>query len=149
MRCLSSLKPAIVGSVIIGICMLGMPLTSSYAKSGCCSRHGGVAGCNTATGYQLCKDKSSSPSCKCDGTTSTATTTNSTTTTTETAKPKKTKTKTTTAATTTTTAATTTTTATTAKQKGCCAHHGGVSKCDSATGFQVCKDGSHSTTCKC
>jgi hypothetical protein len=35
------------------------------ARSGCCSHHGGVAGCDTATGHQACGDGSDSPSCLC------------------------------------------------------------------------------------
>ncbi len=35
------------------------------ARSGCCSHHGGVAGCDTATGHQQCRDGSDSPSCGC------------------------------------------------------------------------------------
>jgi len=35
------------------------------ARSGCCSHHGGVAGCDSATGYQACNDGSDSPSCGC------------------------------------------------------------------------------------
>ncbi len=35
------------------------------ARSGCCSHHGGVAGCDTATGHALCGDGSDSPSCGC------------------------------------------------------------------------------------
>src|SRR5580704_5723031 len=87
------LKISVISQVVIAICMLSLPLTASYAKAGCCSRHGGVSGCNSATGYQLCKDGSTSPSCKCDGssakpakavkstTTTTSTTTNTTATT--------------------------------------------------------------------
>ena len=35
------------------------------AKSGCCSHHGGVAGCDNASGRQRCRDGSLSPSCMC------------------------------------------------------------------------------------
>ena len=35
------------------------------ARSGCCSHHGGVAGCDTATGHARCGDGSDSPSCGC------------------------------------------------------------------------------------
>lgn len=34
------------------------------AKAGCCSRHGGVSRCG-ADGYYVCKDGTSSPSCRC------------------------------------------------------------------------------------
>ena len=37
----------------------------SFATSGCCSWHGGVCGCDTSTGSQLCCDGSDSPSCGC------------------------------------------------------------------------------------
>jgi hypothetical protein len=43
------------------------------------------------------------------------------------------------------TAAATTKTST----KGCCSGHGGVSKCNKKTGYQMCKDGTASTTCAC
>lgn len=35
-----------------------------FAKSGCCSHHGGVAGCNSS-GRQVCNDGTLSPSCTC------------------------------------------------------------------------------------
>ena len=35
------------------------------ARSGCCSHHGGVAGCDAATGHEQCGDGSDSPSCLC------------------------------------------------------------------------------------
>ena len=35
------------------------------ARSGCCSYHGGVAGCDAATGHARCADGSDSPSCGC------------------------------------------------------------------------------------
>jgi hypothetical protein len=34
-------------------------------RSGCCSHHGGVCGCNGNTGHQLCCDGKDSPSCDC------------------------------------------------------------------------------------
>ena len=39
--------------------------SSLYAKSGCCSHHGGVAGCNSTTGFNICADGTDSPSCTC------------------------------------------------------------------------------------
>lgn len=39
--------------------------TSIFAKSGCCSWHGGVSGCDTSTGRQVCNDGTYSPSCTC------------------------------------------------------------------------------------
>lgn len=38
---------------------------SSYARSGCCSWHGGVSGCDTNTGRQVCNDGTYSPTCTC------------------------------------------------------------------------------------
>ena len=35
------------------------------ARSGCCSHHGGVAGCDTTTGHQECSDGTDSPTCGC------------------------------------------------------------------------------------
>ena len=34
-------------------------------KSGCCSHHGGVCGCDSGRGHQLCCDGQDSPSCGC------------------------------------------------------------------------------------
>ncbi|MFJ1269459.1 hypothetical protein ACD661_12905 [Legionella lytica] len=39
--------------------------TSTGSAKGCCSNHGGVAQCNKATGHQMCKDGTQSPSCTC------------------------------------------------------------------------------------
>jgi len=35
----------------------------AYAKRGCCSYHGGVYGCNSTTGQQVCRDGTTSRSC--------------------------------------------------------------------------------------
>lgn len=35
------------------------------ARSGCCSWHGGVSGCDTSVGRQVCNDGTYSPSCTC------------------------------------------------------------------------------------
>lgn len=141
------LRKVNIGRSIMGLFLLSLPLTSVYATAGCCSHHGGVNGCNASTNHQLCKDGSSSPTCLCSGGTA------------KEMKSQKNKknTMTTTGATTTNAATTTTSTANTAvttapmpnKIKGCCSKHGGVAKCDTATGYQLCKDGTHSTTCKC
>lgn len=147
MRYLSSmLKNVMVIQVIIAVFMLFLPL-DSFAKAGCCSSHGGVAGCDAASGYQLCKDGTKSPTCKCDNST--------------TAKPAKTS-KTTKVSKTPSTSTSApaaapaavpapAAAATTSKQstKGCCAKHGGVGECDKATGYYKCKDGTVSKTCKC
>lgn len=46
------------------IIVAGIVAHFAYAKSGCCSRHGGVGGCSS-TGRTLCKDGTTSPSCTC------------------------------------------------------------------------------------
>lgn len=38
---------------------------NAEARRGCCSWHGGVAGCDVNTGHQLCRDGTDSPSCLC------------------------------------------------------------------------------------
>ncbi len=38
----------------------------AQAKSGCCSWHDGVCGCDTDTGKQQCCDGTDSPSCTCE-----------------------------------------------------------------------------------
>lgn len=115
--------------------VLCFSFSSIYAAAGCCSHHGGVKGCDTATNHQLCKDGTDSPTCLCNGakTTSSKKKSSATTTTATTALP-------------TTTPAKTTTKV---SNKGCCARHGGVAGCDKATGKQMCKDGTRSSTCKC
>jgi hypothetical protein len=37
----------------------------TFERSGCCSHHSGVCGCDGATGMQRCCDGSDSPSCRC------------------------------------------------------------------------------------
>jgi hypothetical protein len=118
--------------ILITFAFICLPLSNAYAHRGCCSRHGGVVGCNNATGRQLCKDGTTSPSCACDGRTI-----------------KKNKTmRTTTETTTTAPAAAAATTAPAATQKGCCSRHGGVKGCDKRTGRAICKDNSRSS-CTC
>jgi hypothetical protein len=122
-------------SAIIAGFLLFLPLTNTYAKAGCCSSHGGVAGCDKSSNMDLCKDGTNSPSCTCDGSTT---------------KPAKVA-KATPAAAAAAPATTETTTTKTTKTstKGCCSGHGGVKKCDTASGFQMCKDGTKSSTCAC
>jgi hypothetical protein len=36
------------------------------ARSGCCSHHGSVAGCESRTRHALCNNGSDSPNCGCD-----------------------------------------------------------------------------------
>lgn len=40
--------------------------TVEIARSGCCSWHGGVCGCDTITGMIICCDGTLSPTCRCD-----------------------------------------------------------------------------------
>lgn len=49
-------------SLIIGAFLFGGQL---YAKSGCCSWHGGVNYCDTSVGRQVCNDGTYSPTCGC------------------------------------------------------------------------------------
>ncbi|KTD77925.1 hypothetical protein Lwor_1807 [Legionella worsleiensis] len=58
---------ALIHKLVIGVftsVLLVVPLFT-YAKSGCCSHHGGVAGCNSSTGFYRCSDGTDSPSCTC------------------------------------------------------------------------------------
>lgn len=50
-------------SLILIILIISIPL-NVYAQRGCCSHHGGVAGCNS-DGRQICNDGTLSPSCTC------------------------------------------------------------------------------------
>ena len=106
---------------------------ASFAQAGCCSHHGGVSGCDTATNHLQCKDGSDSPSCACKGTSTTRT-------------QPTTKSKTTPS---TKTQSNRTAPAPVASTKGCCSRHGGVAECNKSTGYQVCKDGTQSGTCNC
>lgn len=137
-----------LAKLLTGIFLVCAPVAGLYAAAGCCSHHGGVSGCNTMTNHQSCKDGTTSPTCLCSGGTSakpSKTTTTSKTTKTTTSSPS-----TTSSGTTDTTTSTTATTSTSkTSTKGCCAKHGGVASCDKASGYQMCKDGSKSSTCKC
>lgn len=124
----------IVTNLMLGMLLLCLPVSMTYAKAGCCSHHGGVASCDASTGHLKCKDGTDSKTCPCNGTTTTPTT----------SKVKKTE-ATTSAGTTTTATATTKTKA----PKGCCSKHGGVGSCNTTTGYYMCKDGTQSGTCKC
>lgn len=42
-----------------------MSYNVAYAKSGCCSGHGGVLKCDLVRGYQICKDNSLAKNCSC------------------------------------------------------------------------------------
>lgn len=49
--------------ILITIILICLP-SSVFAKQGCCSHHGGVAGCNSS-GRQVCNDGTLSKSCTC------------------------------------------------------------------------------------
>jgi hypothetical protein len=51
-------------SVFIFFSLIFLP-KNTEARSGCCSHHGGVCGCDTSVGTQVCCDGSYSPSCGC------------------------------------------------------------------------------------
>ena len=53
--------------IMVIICILLFNPSKIEAKRGCCSHHGGVAGCDE-TGKQICMDGSLSPSCTCEPT---------------------------------------------------------------------------------
>lgn len=121
--------------------LVSLPVGASYAKAGCCSHHGGVAGCDNATGHQQCKDGTDSPSCPCNGTTmmkskpepkSTPAMKSKSTSNKSMSSPK-----------------TTPAPAKASSNRGCCSGHGGVAKCNKSTGFKMCKDGTQSTNCGC
>lgn len=146
--------------IAIAFFLLLSPFAGSYAA--CCSGHGGVASCNKATGYKMCKDGSASPSCTCAKAKATkatttkaikATTTNKAATTTNKATTNNTNKATTTKTnnswwggkTTTTTPVSSSTTS----AKGCCSRHGGVAQCNKFKGHLTCKDGTLSVSCTC
>lgn len=129
-----------------GVILLSFSL-SGFSAAGCCSHHGGVSGCDAASKFQKCMDGSLSPTCLCSDAKAIKAA--------KPAKPAK--------AVTTKTTFKKSTEPTVVKKKaepkkvvplkkstaGCCSRHGGVSHCNTSTGFQMCKDGSMSTTCKC
>ena len=51
--------------LILASLFLFISITNIKAKSGCCSWHEGVCGCDTSVGRQVCCDGTYSPSCKC------------------------------------------------------------------------------------
>jgi hypothetical protein len=146
---MSRLAISLFSSIIVTTFLFFLPM-GAFAHSGCCSGHGGVAGCNNSTNYQSCKDGTTSPSCGCDGSTTkpakaaktkaapaaaapaaapapAASTDNTVAAPTKSAKAKDAK----------------------AAKGGCFSGHGGVLKCDKTAGFQMCKDGTTSATCAC
>jgi len=52
---------------ILLVFAMGMFVNDTLARSGCCSHHGGVCGCNNTTGMIRCCDGTDSPSCTCEG----------------------------------------------------------------------------------
>lgn len=145
----SSFKLGGLNLIFLAFFLLISPLTGAFAA--CCAGHGGVASCNKSTGYQMCKDKSASPTCKCTiPKSSTTTPLNTNSKTTKTIPPVKnttTKPKTHWWSGKQTPATTAPTTGTGAK--GCCSRHGGVAQCNTSTHHQMCKDGSESHSCTC
>ncbi|CDZ77027.1 hypothetical protein BN59_01306 [Legionella massiliensis] len=155
---MQNIKFSRINQFMIAFALFLMPLAGVYAA--CCAGHGGVASCNKSTGFQMCKDGTPSPSCKCTQGKSTTTTTPKskaattpagTTTSPATTSTNKTKSKSTSTTTpaTTTAPVTKTTPKSTSSAKGCCSNHGGVAQCNKATGYQMCKDGSQSPSCGC
>ena len=57
------MKSCIKYEIVFLIIMLILPVTVN-AQRGCCSHHGGVAGCNE-NGRTICRDGTLSPSCTC------------------------------------------------------------------------------------
>ncbi|KTC80059.1 hypothetical protein [Legionella cherrii] len=146
-----------INQLVAVLFLLSSPL-AVYAA--CCSGHGGVASCNKTTGFQMCKDGTASPTCKCKKEKTTTSTKQKTTKKTTATPPTTTTTPTTTTKpkthwwsgkSTTTKPATSTTSTTTngTSNKGCCSKHGGVGQCNKSTGYLTCKDGSQSPSCAC
>lgn len=135
-----SLKHVIQAFLVLMMCSL--PLSVTYATAGCCANHGGVASCNTKTGHQMCKDNTDSPTCMCDGKTAPAVKQSTPPAPAKAVTPAPAKT----VAPASEPAKATPKPASTA---GCCSGHGGVKQCDKKTGFQICNDNTHSTTCRC
>ena len=53
--------------LLITVCVMIMMAGSAWGEcgSGCCSSHGGVKGCDSATGKCMCNDGTPSPTCTC------------------------------------------------------------------------------------
>jgi hypothetical protein len=138
-----------IKNALMILALLSLPMMASYAKMGCCARHGGVAGCNNATGYQKCNDGTTSPSCLCESVTvapKTKATAKKALPDTLTTPAKKTMKA---PATPTKPAKAAKTPAAPVKTTGCCSRHGGVGKCNKSTGYFMCKDKTQSPVCKC
>ena len=146
------LKIRMLSHIVTALFLLSLPLANTYAKAGCCAAHGGVAGCNAASSHQRCKDGTDSVSCLCDGS-SVSKSVKSTKALkvkpveakksikvkpAEAKKSIKKKAKTKSAI-----------SKKSPKTTGCCRGHGGVAQCNKTTGYQKCKDGTMSASCKC
>lgn len=149
-----AIKLSTLCGVALSLLVFSLPQVSyaAGAKS-CCSHHGGVASCDVS-GFQLCKDGSVSPSCKCKAKKAVKTKTVKSTADkvdkpvrkssgwwSESAEkfkqmtsPKK---------------ASYPASTTGNKLGGCCSHHGGVAQCNTRTGYATCKDGTASPSCQC
>lgn len=135
--------------------------STAGAYAACCSGHGGVASCNSTTGYKMCKDGTVSPTCTCPkvkakakantnanaNANAKANAVKSTTVTTESdskksswwnkATEKKPYSR------------TVSSPKTSYQSRGCCSRHGGIAQCDKRTHHQVCRDGTQSPSCLC
>lgn len=61
----SILVTTLFGGMCSGAIIYGQDYVASVSnKSGCCSRHGGVSYCGKS-GYYVCADGTTSPSCRC------------------------------------------------------------------------------------
>lgn len=63
MRVIWKVAVACIMTFMVGTTAMAADCT--IAQRGCCSHHGGVAGCN-AQGRTICNDDTLSPSCRCD-----------------------------------------------------------------------------------
>lgn len=61
---LRTTKLILVSGIIVFFSLFA-PQNSAEARSGCCSWHSGVCGCDTSVGRQVCCDGTYSPSCTC------------------------------------------------------------------------------------
>lgn len=53
-------------SLILVLLAMLFILSNAYARSGCCSWHGGVNHCDNGSGRIVCNDGTYSPSCMCE-----------------------------------------------------------------------------------
>lgn len=59
------LASRLLGAALLAIFLNGQTVFARRGNSGCCSRHGGVASCDSDVGRLVCRDGSYSPSCGC------------------------------------------------------------------------------------